>query len=257
MIAALLRRAPAHVAVEAVDAGVQLAADEPFRVRRLPVEHACPTGATIRARRRTSPRTLQDRVRPRHRSFRRVTCAGRRNAGGGGNVRSSLRRSAYSAVFCWSAHGRKDSVPSPGRWRGTECCAPNASCGPRSRRTRRGCRAGRMAVLHAGGSDVDPAAERLPEDRGPEQAAERREHRRRRRSMTTKPTTTCDGSSRRSRPRSSRNLGRHVAARRRIRSSMALLERRHQEGDGNRQRQVDERADDAGEQARPARRRRP
>ena len=44
MIAALLRRGAAHVAVEAVDAGVDRAADEPLGVRRLPVEHACPTG---------------------------------------------------------------------------------------------------------------------------------------------------------------------------------------------------------------------
>src|SRR5206468_6519540 len=32
----------ADVAIETVDAGVQRAADEPFRVRRLPVEHAIP-----------------------------------------------------------------------------------------------------------------------------------------------------------------------------------------------------------------------
>ena len=54
MIAALLRRAVAHVAVEAVDAGVELAADEPLRVRRLPVEHLRPRLRSTRARRRSA-----------------------------------------------------------------------------------------------------------------------------------------------------------------------------------------------------------
>ena len=45
----------AHVTVEAVDAGVQLAADEPLRVRRLPVEHGRP---------RTRPLELAGQARP-------------------------------------------------------------------------------------------------------------------------------------------------------------------------------------------------
>ena len=40
MSAALFRARSADVAVDAVDAGVERAADEPLRVRRIPLEHA-------------------------------------------------------------------------------------------------------------------------------------------------------------------------------------------------------------------------
>ena len=79
---------PAHVAIEAVDAGVQLAADEPLRMRRLPVEHACPRARPFELAGTASPRTLRDRDRLRRRRCRR----GRRR------VRESRRR-GKGAVF--------------------------------------------------------------------------------------------------------------------------------------------------------------
>ena len=80
MIAALLRRGAAHVAIDAVHARVQLAADEPLRVRRLSSRARCPTAASIRARRRSAPRTPRDRVPLARRSDRRRrTCAARRH----------------------------------------------------------------------------------------------------------------------------------------------------------------------------------
>ena len=87
----------ADVPVQAVDAGVQLAADEPLRVRRLPVEHLGPRRASTRARRQTSPRTPPGRVRPLRRSSGRArarprqTPAADRSGGPPGGARRSGR----------------------------------------------------------------------------------------------------------------------------------------------------------------------
>ena len=53
---------PADVAVDAVDAGVERAADEPLRVRRLPVEHLRPRRRPLELRAQSPPRTLRDRA---------------------------------------------------------------------------------------------------------------------------------------------------------------------------------------------------
>ena len=111
MIAALLRRPPRTCRSRQLTLSIQLPADEPLRVRRLPVEDSVPGARPFELAGELGPEALLDRVRPRRRSSRRGRSPCAWNAGDGGKVRSSRRRSAYSAAFLWSLK-RKDTVPS-------------------------------------------------------------------------------------------------------------------------------------------------
>ena len=92
MSAALLRRARADVAVEAVGADVELAADEPFRMRRVPLEHLRPRLDPLELARRSRPRTLRDPP-PRARRCRgRWRGRSRGIAAEGANARASFSR---------------------------------------------------------------------------------------------------------------------------------------------------------------------
>jgi len=53
------------VAIDAVDAGVELAADEPFRVRRLPFEDARPRRDPFELAREAGPERFGVGIRPR------------------------------------------------------------------------------------------------------------------------------------------------------------------------------------------------
>ena len=251
------------MAVEAVDAGVELAADEPLRVRRLPVEHPVPRAATIRARRRSRPRTLPDRVRPRRRCDRRVTLrrAPRRRAMVErcglleGDRRIRRRFVGHVIVGSDNVHPR----PDPECVTATERLgriALNAQCGPESV----------PPDVHASdslgaGRAGDVRACRWPGRRGPaaESASGRSASRAGRRgSRTPTPATRTrteaeDQPDGRFRLAVCQQLAQLRAACcpsfRAIRSMNARSHRRHQDADRNRQDQVDERTDDAGQQA--------
>ncbi len=60
----------AHVAIDAVDAGVERAAEKPLRVRRLPLEHLRPRREPLELRARTPPRSLRGRARRARRRLR-------------------------------------------------------------------------------------------------------------------------------------------------------------------------------------------
>ena len=191
MIAALLRRGAAHVAVDAVDAGVERAADEPLRVRRLPVEHLRPRREPLELRAKPAQKrfgvALGARVdlrvaarwpAPRNAGGRRETC-GLPGAG---------RRSRRAVLV---GHGRQDTS-----------AAQASGVGRRSR------------------SDRSPSARRrrslVGRTAAPSSAAERGEHRADRASSmrTTKPTTGCSdrcrGAAGQPISSQSRALGRHV-----------------------------------------------
>ena len=81
------------VAVHAVHRDVELAADEPLRVRRLPVEHLGPVLSPSAARGPGAPRTRAGR-RPPRRGCRAGRSRPRRGLGGGAKVRVSVSRAS-------------------------------------------------------------------------------------------------------------------------------------------------------------------
>ena len=98
----------ANVPIDAVDAGVERAADEPLRVRRLPLEHARPRREPLELLGEAGPEGLRIAlgagvdVLVAH-----VACA--RNDADGANVRSSWSRSAISGGAFGSAIGDQDT----------------------------------------------------------------------------------------------------------------------------------------------------
>ena len=118
-----------HVAVEAVDADVQLAADEPLGERRLPLERCCHGSIQSIAAPLLGPELLEALVAGRPLVDGRVVGNGRgRELRGGGKVRSSLRR------FSMVASSGRASVVIGGRpfRRATGCRASTTGSRPDS-----------------------------------------------------------------------------------------------------------------------------
>ena len=95
MMAALFLRGPVEVAIEAVVAGVDLAADEPLGVRLVPDEHLVPRLEPVQRLGLLGPEALGivlgRAARAVSYSARLLTWALAANSAGGGKVRVSLR----------------------------------------------------------------------------------------------------------------------------------------------------------------------
>ena len=121
MSAALLRRGRADVPVDAVDRRVELAADEPLRVRRLPVEHALPGRDPLERRRLLGPVGFGIGGGAVVDAQDRTSCAAARKASGGSNFRCSCEQGFDDRRTCaveWVMSASRRRILPSGRARG-------------------------------------------------------------------------------------------------------------------------------------------
>ena len=237
----------AHVAVDAVDAGVERAADEPLRVRRLPLEHLRPGREPLELARRSRPRSLRDRARRARRRLRRRHVRLRRETRpDGGKRRSSCSRSESSAGAFGSAMSVDQDTWQAGRTSGGQSEAlPDGSARYRRpatcvlrrqrRRTQLPPSAGGTSLRKNIAPSRPPIAAKIEPPTSWRKKTEHVADRRRRPPMLSSTSRASGGMS--------RGVAQDLLDHR-------LLERAdHQRRSASDDRQPDERADDAGQRA--------